>query len=105
VGFVVAETETAWARSLPIDQIPAALSGLAALQAILAARLTAERPVPQAPGSAEALVDAVDMAKLLGVHESWVRTEQRSGRLPFLQLGRYVRFRPSEVFAARQSHG
>jgi excisionase family DNA binding protein len=48
----------------------------------------------------EPLVDAKEMARTLDVHESWVRTEQRAGRIPFVQIGRYIRFRPSEVVSA-----
>ena len=90
-----------WATKLPVEQIPGALSGLAALSAILAARLIAEKSAPPATASTEELVDAVEMAKLLGVHTSWVRTEQRAGRLPFVQLGRWIRFNRVEVLAAR----
>ena len=46
------------------------------------------------------LIDARDMARRLNVHESWVRTEQRAGRIPFVQVGRYVRFNPAQVQAA-----
>jgi excisionase family DNA binding protein len=98
----VAIPDHVWATRLPVDQIPGALCGLAALSAVLAARLTAEKPAPPAAASIEALVDAPEMAKRLGVAESWVRTEQRAGRLPFLRLGRYIRFRPAEVIAARR---
>jgi excisionase family DNA binding protein len=98
----VALPDHTWATKLPLEQIPAALCSLAAAQAVLAARLIAEKPAPPAAASTDALVDAAEMAKRLGVHESWVRTEQRAGRMPFVQLGRYIRFRPSEVLAARQ---
>jgi excisionase family DNA binding protein len=98
---------TAWARNLPVESIPAALAQLAAVQSALAVRLTGNisdaadgsralnnRPEP------EPLVDAKEMARRLAVHESWVRTEQRAGRIPFVQIGRYIRFRPSEVVSA-----
>ncbi len=39
------------------------------------------------------------MARRLNVKESWVRSEQRAGRIPFVQVGRYVRFRAAEVEA------
>lgn len=48
----------------------------------------------------EPLVDAKEMARRLDVHESWIRTEQRAGRIPFVQIGRYIRFRPAEVVSA-----
>ena len=42
-------------------------------------------PLPQ-------LLNSAEVAERLGVPESWVRREARAGRLPSLQLGRYVRF-------------
>lgn len=38
------------------------------------------------------LLDAGQAATLLNVPESWIRAEARAGRIPHLQLGRYVRF-------------
>lgn len=87
--------------TVPTAEIPAALAVLAALQNALAARLVA------APASAtiEAavappLLDAGQMAERLGVPESWVRTEARAGRIPSVEVGRYVRFREADVMAA-----
>jgi excisionase family DNA binding protein len=98
---------TAWARNLPVESIPAALAQLAAVQSALAVRLMGNIS-DAADGSRvlnnglepEPLVDAKEMARRLDVHESWVRTEQRAGRIPFVQIGRYIRFRPSEVVSA-----
>lgn len=100
---------TAWARNLPVENIPAALAQLAAAQCTLASRLmrnisdvTGVSTAPNKTPEPEPLVDAKEMARRLDVHESWVRTEQRAGRIPFVQIGRYIRFRPSEVMAALQ---
>lgn len=38
------------------------------------------------------LLDAGQAATLLNVPESWIRAEARAGRIPHVQLGRYVRF-------------
>ena len=38
------------------------------------------------------LLDAKEVAVLLGVPESWVRESARSGAIPHVRLGRYVRF-------------
>lgn len=43
------------------------------------------------------LLGAPEVAKLLGVPESWVREQARLGRLPFIRLGHYMRFRFEEV--------
>jgi excisionase family DNA binding protein len=39
------------------------------------------------------LLTAADVAELLCVPVSWVREHTRSGRIPHVQLGRYVRYR------------
>lgn len=44
------------------------------------------------------LLTASDVAELLAVPESWVREHTRSGRIPHVQLGRYVRYRQAAVF-------
>jgi excisionase family DNA binding protein len=95
LGLVIPETE--WASTLPAEQIPAALSKLAALQSALAARLLAEQMEPR--DSADALLDAKEMAALLKCHESWVRSAARHGKIPFVPVGRYMRFKPAEVQA------
>jgi len=41
----------------------------------------------------ERLLTAPDVAELLSVPVSWVREHTRSGRIPHIQLGRYVRYR------------
>jgi excisionase family DNA binding protein len=43
------------------------------------------------------LLTAPQLAERLDVPESWVRSEERAGRLPSLRLGKYVRFRWAEV--------
>ena len=48
----------------------------------------------------EDLVDAPTLARRLNVKTSWVRTEERAGRIPSVHVGRYVKFRPSEALAA-----
>jgi excisionase family DNA binding protein len=45
------------------------------------------------------LVDAKHIAALLGVPLSWVRDHTRSGEIPHVPLGRYVRYREQDVLA------
>ena len=45
----------------------------------------------------ERLLTATDVAELLSVPVSWVREHTRSGRIPHVQLGHYVRYRPETV--------
>lgn len=54
----------------------------------------------------ERLLTAAEVAELLAVPESWVREHTRSGTLPRVQLGRYVRYRRDAILAwaeARQA--
>lgn len=48
---------------------------------------------------ANKLVGPQEMASILGVPVSWIyqRTCLGKGALPFLKVGKYVRFRPQEV--------
>jgi excisionase family DNA binding protein len=43
------------------------------------------------------LLTAREVAQLLNVKESWVREATRDGRLPHLRLGRYRRYRTSDI--------
>jgi excisionase family DNA binding protein len=86
-----------WARRVPVDQIPAVL-------AFLSARLLSEGFVARESElsggkarDADNFLTAEALAERLGVPESWVRTEERAGRIPGLRLGKYVRFKLSEV--------
>ena len=43
------------------------------------------------------LLDALEVAEWLGVPVSWVRESARSGAIPCVRLGRYVRFDLADV--------
>jgi excisionase family DNA binding protein len=45
------------------------------------------------------LVDAAEVADRLGVPKSWVLESARSGAIPHVRLGRYVRFDVADVDA------
>jgi excisionase family DNA binding protein len=86
-----------WVRRIPVDQIPCVL-------AFLSARLLAERGSSrtcehngETARDAKNLLRAGELAERLGVPESWVRTEERAGRIPSVRLGKYVRFKLSDV--------
>jgi excisionase family DNA binding protein len=86
-----------WVDQLPTEQIPKALNELAGLHSRLAARLVR---APRSTPDSDALVDAPTLAARLGVPESHVRTLQRNGTIPFIQIGKYIRFRVAAVEAA-----
>jgi excisionase family DNA binding protein len=94
-----------WANSVRIDQIPGILALLAA-RLLIEANARNDIPHQGAGGQdLEKLFTAGELAKHLNVPESWVRTEERMGRIPSVRLGKYVRFRVSEVERAlAQSH-
>lgn len=71
-------------------------AALKAAQVAGCGEISVERGYPAAP---EALCDAVSLAQSLGVPESWVAQAAREGRIPCVRLGRWVRFRRSEVEA------
>lgn len=48
---------------------------------------------------ADRLLDAREVAELLNVPTRWVREHTRSGLLPHVRLGRYVRYRREAVLA------
>ena len=49
--------------------------------------------------SEDRLLTAGEVADLLQVRVSWVRDATREGRLPHISLGRYRRYRRTEIIA------
>jgi excisionase family DNA binding protein len=45
------------------------------------------------------LLEAAEVAELLGVKVSWVRQETRANRLPHIRLGRWRRYRRESIEA------
>ena len=71
-------------------------------------------PVPDEPRFARPhdgghLLDAREVAAMLGVPVSWVYAQTRAGRIPAVPLGRYYRYRPEAIEAwiasLEASHG
>jgi excisionase family DNA binding protein len=48
---------------------------------------------------ADRLLEAKEIAELLGVPERWVREHTRSGAVPHVRFGRYVRYDRGDVLA------
>jgi excisionase family DNA binding protein len=88
-----------WIKRIPFDQIPAVI-------VLLTARLLEENHSRSHSCQdatvieLEKLLTAGELAKQLNVPESWVRSEQRAGRIPFKRLGKYVRFNRRDVEGA-----
>lgn len=49
--------------------------------------------------SEDRLIDAAEVARRLGVAPSWVASAARANRIPHHRLGRYVRFKWTEIEA------
>lgn len=49
--------------------------------------------------AADRLLEADEVAELLGVPVRWVREHTRSGSIPHVPLGRYVRYDRGDVLA------
>ena len=85
------------ARRIPLERIPSLL-------ALLSARLLSEgytacesgRGASSKPDS-KRLVTAGQLAIFLNLPESWLRNEERLGRIPSIRAGKYVRFNLGEV--------
>jgi excisionase family DNA binding protein len=84
-----------WASRITLDQIPGLLLVLASRWLIETTAKANEQDTMA--GSPPNLVTAGELAKHLNLPESWVRTEERLGRIPSVRLGKYVRFRVSDV--------
>jgi hypothetical protein len=84
-----------WASRITLDQIPGLLLVLASRWLIETTAKANEQDT--IAGSPPNLVTAGELARHLNLPESWVRTEERLGRIPSVRLGKYVRFRLSEV--------
>ena len=53
--------------------------------------------MPESRSAAAPLLDIPAAADRLGVSERWVRRAVAERRLPFVKVGRYVRFRPADL--------
>jgi excisionase family DNA binding protein len=84
-----------WASRITLDQIPGLLLVLASRWLIETTAKANEQDTMA--GSPPNLVTAGELAEHLNLPESWVRTEERLGRIPSVRLGKYVRFRVSDV--------
>jgi excisionase family DNA binding protein len=84
-----------WASRITLDQIPGLLLVVASRWLIETTAKANEQDTMA--GSPPNLVTAGELAKHLNLPESWVRTEERLGRIPSVRLGKYVRFRVSDV--------
>jgi excisionase family DNA binding protein len=84
-----------WANRITLDQIPGVLLVLASRW--LTETTTKANEQDTMAVSPPNLVTAGELARHLNLPESWVRTEERLGRIPSVRLGKYVRFRLSDV--------
>jgi excisionase family DNA binding protein len=61
--------------------------------------------LPQSPSIGKAtstngsLLFADDVAAMVGMTRDWIYAETRAGRIPYVALGRYYRYRPESIDA------
>lgn len=53
--------------------------------------------MPEVPKPSDALLNAREVAAMLGVDVNWVERACKRGELPYLRIGRLLRFRPSAI--------
>ena len=51
------------------------------------------------------LMNAVELADFLGVADKWVWRACREGRIPYIHVGKYYRFRLRDVLEALEETG
>lgn len=85
-----------------IAELPELIGALAEAQAIAQRRLLVPDSAPTGR-DADELLDAAAMAARLAIQPSWLLDMARQGRVPCVRLGKYVRFRPADVFAWSES--
>jgi hypothetical protein len=82
---------------LPVAELAELVGVLAAAKARALARVLA----PTAPAVAtDDVVDVATLAAELGLAPSWLRAQARTGKLPHLRCGKYIKFKRAEVLAA-----
>lgn len=96
--------DPARAKVLAFEVLPQLLTEIASrtatlktLEGALLSLILSERAGGRGNTAGSGLLDAPELAKRFGVPESWVREQARLGKLPFIRLGHYVRFRLEEV--------
>ena len=95
--------DPARAKNLAFDSLPQILTEIASrtatlktLEGVLLSLVLSQRNGGY-PSNTSSLLGAPELAKRFGVPETWVREQARLGKLPFIRLGHYVRFRLEEV--------
>jgi len=89
------------AVELPGDALPDLIAALEAAKTRALARVVqVAMPTPLPPAQ---LVNAVEMARRLGVAETWVRDSARRGRIPCVHAGVHLRFDPDAVLNAMKT--
>lgn len=96
--------DPARAKVLAFEVLPQLLTEIASrtatlktLEGALLSLILSERTGGRGNTAGSGLLDAPELAKRFGVPESWVREQARLGKLPFIRLGHYVRFRLEEI--------
>jgi predicted DNA-binding transcriptional regulator AlpA len=94
------------AQTLPLEQLPALVGGLAEIQAVAMARLAAPIPQPPAIEEANSTLDVEETAAYIGMSAKWVYRHQAI--LPSVRIGfgrnPRLRFRRADLDSWLQEH-
>jgi excisionase family DNA binding protein len=91
INLALLAEDPARVELVPVEQIPALLSQLSALQGAMAARLVAAEQEGDGTSTEDALLTVDQASARLGVSKDWLY--RRTGKLPFtVRLGRHVRY-------------
>ena len=81
-------------KAIPLEQIPVVLAFLSARLLCEGSTRSSERPKGALD---DKFLTAGQLAERLNLNQSWIRSEERLGRIPSIRAGKYVRFRLSDV--------
>src|SRR5262249_8417977 len=83
--------------AVPAEAVPELLGALRRIEAQLWRRMLNEHAGQHAPSDDEPLLTGPEAAKLLAFPESYVRELTRTGELPAVRNGKYVRVAPADL--------
>lgn len=84
---------------LPAAELPGLVGILEAGKARVLARIVGQATAPKANATPQ-FVDAVELARIIGVPVFWVQDKGRRGIIPRVTIGHYQRFNVPEVLEA-----
>ncbi|HEX7124884.1 MAG TPA: helix-turn-helix domain-containing protein [Thermodesulfobacteriota bacterium] len=96
-------------ETVPPEDVPRILGRLERVRGVLFGRLLEGRPsgpsTPRNDAACERLLTAKEVAELLGLKEKTVYELAKRGEIPCVRIGKFVRFRPSDLRGRPRGNG